>query len=121
MVRGGLVMGCPLVAPVAWMSCLVSMVRWGHGWSDTPVGWPASGGRLSEESRFEKEKEAGDLACQFAISTDPLETVRSTGGESHNSEALGTTQQHRDMPVPRDRLKTARVKTHANHGRRVLG
>ena len=24
-------MGCSLVAPVAWMSCLVSMVRWGHG------------------------------------------------------------------------------------------
>ncbi len=81
----------------------------------TPVGWPASGGRDL------KKKEAGDLACQFAMSTDPLETVRSTGGESHHSEALRTTQQHRDMPVPRDRLKTARVKTHANHGRRVLG
>ncbi len=31
MVRGGLAMGCSLVAPVACMSCLLSMVRWGHG------------------------------------------------------------------------------------------
>jgi hypothetical protein len=30
-VRGGLVMGCPLVAPVACMLCLLSMVQWGHG------------------------------------------------------------------------------------------
>ena len=30
MVRGGLAMGSPLVAPVACMSCLLSM-RWGHG------------------------------------------------------------------------------------------
>ena len=109
MVRGGLLVDCSLVAPVARMSCLVSMVRWGHGWSGTPVGWPASGGRLSKESR------------KIAMSTDPLETARSTGGESHHSEALRTTQQRRDTPVPRDRLKTARVKTHANHGRRVLG
>ena len=31
MVRGGLMMDCSLVAPVACMSCLLSMVRWGHG------------------------------------------------------------------------------------------
>ena len=31
MVRGGLVMDCPLVVRVAWMYWLVSMVQWGHG------------------------------------------------------------------------------------------
>jgi hypothetical protein len=30
-VRGGLVMDCPLVVRVAWMYWLVSMVQWGHG------------------------------------------------------------------------------------------
>ena len=53
-VRGGLVMDCSLDAPVAWMSCLVSMVRWGHGRTGTPVGWPASGGRdLKKKKRQE--------------------------------------------------------------------
>ena len=31
MARGGLMMDCSLVAPVACMSCLLSIARWGHG------------------------------------------------------------------------------------------